>query len=231
MSRRLILFDIDGTILSSMGAAARAFRQALQQVFGTAGPTSGYSFGGRTDPQIAFDLLTMAGFAPEQITDDLPRALQLYLGLLEDEFTRTPPTVYPGVRELLQRLSAEPELSVVGLLTGNVEEGAHLKLSVAGIDPGQFRVGAFGSDNADRRELPAIAIDRAEAVAGHRFDGKSVVIIGDTPFDISCGEHLGVRTIAVATGTYRREALVNCGPDHLFDDLADTDAVWQAIFG
>jgi phosphoglycolate phosphatase len=226
---RLVLFDIDGTILSSNGAAAKAFRHALEEVFGTSGPKQGYSFAGRTDPQIARDLLMMAGIDEGTIESHLPRALDLYLSGLASEFETVEATVYPGVRELIERLDEHPD-AIQGLLTGNIVGGARLKLAAAGIDFDRFRVGAFGSDHGDRRELPAIAVERAEAAFGRRFEGKSVVIIGDTPADISCGEHLGVRTIAVATGTFTREQLAPCGPDYLFEDFSDTEAVWRAIF-
>jgi len=229
--RRLVLFDIDGTILTSGGAAPRAFRQALEEVFGTSGPTRGYSFAGRTDPQIARDLLLMAGLPAETIDRALPSVWALYTGFLRKELERAPPTVLPGVREILERIEKSTAVAVLGLLTGNVAEGARLKLESAGILHERFAIGAYGSDHHDRRELPAIAIDRAEAALGHRFEGKRVVIIGDTPFDISCGEHLGVRTIGVLTGSYDRAALAACGPDHLFEDMADTGAVWEAIFG
>ena len=105
-----------------------------------------------------------------------------------------------------------------------------MKLEAVGLDFDWFRVGAYGSDHADRSELPAVAIARAERALGHRFEGKSVVIVGDTPHDVACGEHLGVRTLAVATGSYAPDELAACAPDHLFPDLSDTDAVWSAIF-
>jgi phosphoglycolate phosphatase len=228
---RLILFDIDGTILSSRGAAPRAFRQALEEVFGTSGPESGYSFAGRTDPQIARDLLAMAGVPAEQIDRSLPAVWTRYTELLEQELQRVRALVYPGVREILDQLESARETAVLGLLTGNVLQGARLKLEAAGIGFERFRIGAFGSDHHDRRELPAIAVDRAQKTLGPRFEGKSVVIIGDTPHDISCGEHLGVRTIAVATGTFGPQELASCGPDYLFENLQDTGAVWEAIFG
>ena len=226
---RLVLFDIDGTILTSNGAASRAFRSALEEVFGTSGPQQGYSFAGRTDPQIAHDLLAMAGIDEATIQAGLPRALDLYLEGLAAEFKSVTATVYPGVVEVLERLHTVDD-AIIGLLTGNIAGGARLKLEAAAIDFDRFRVGAYGSDHRERSALPAIAVDRAEASFGHRFEGKSVVIIGDTPADISCGEQLGVRSIAVATGTYSAEELEPCGPDHLFDDLTDTEAVWQAIF-
>ncbi len=226
---RLVLFDIDGTILSSNGAAASAFRNALEEVFGTSGPKRGYSFAGRTDPQIAHDLLAMAGLDEATIQEGLPRAWDLYLEGLAFELETVAATVYPGVVEILDRLDTEAD-AIVGLLTGNIVGGARLKLEAADIDFDRFKVGAYGSDHRERSALPAIAVDRAEASFGRRFEGKSVVIIGDTPADVACGEHLGVRTIAVATGTYTAGQLEPCGPDHLFDDLADTDAVWRAIF-
>ena len=226
---RLVLFDIDGTLLSTDGAAARAFRTALEDVFGTSGPVSGYSFAGRTDPQIARDLLTMAGIEPEQITEGLTAVWPLYERLLDEELRSTEVTRYAGVLELLDRIRPAEDRVLNGLLTGNIAGGARLKLEWAGIGFDRFRVGAFGSDHADRRELPAIAVSRAAGAVGHRFDGKSVVIIGDTPLDIACGEHLGVRTIAVATGSYTRAELLACGPDHAFEDLSDTEAVLAAI--
>jgi phosphoglycolate phosphatase len=227
---RLILFDIDGTLLTSGGAAPRAFRAALEAVFGTSGPPAGYSFAGKTDPQIARDLLLAGGLEEGRIVEGLEEVWRHYTRGLEQEFRTATATLLPGVRPLLDRLEEARERGVLGLLTGNLREGARMKLEAAGLEFQRFRVGAFGSDHADRHELPALAVDRAERLVGRRFAGKEVVIIGDTPLDIACGEHLGVRTIAVATGTYAADDLSACGPDHLFDSLEDTDAVLDAIF-
>ena len=227
---RLILFDIDGTLLSAAGAAGPPFRAALEEVFGTSGPSHGYSFAGRTDPQIARELLELAGVSAAHVDSSLERVWELYLAGLERSLLDTRVRVLPGVHALLDRLQDETG-GILGLLTGNLREGARLKLEAAGIGFDRFAIGAFGSDHADRPELPAVAIRRAEDRFGHRFRGKSVVIIGDTPRDIACGEHLGVRTIAVATGSYPAEELESCGPDHLFETLEDTEAVLGAIFG
>jgi len=227
--QRLVLFDIDGTLLSAAGAAGPPFRAALEQVFGTSGPIDGYSFAGRTDPQIARELLGLAGLDRERIERDLDRIWEIYLAGLRDTLARIPVRVLPGVPRLLDTLEADPA-AILGLLTGNMREGARLKLEAAELGFDRFVVGAFGSDHADRPELPALAVRRAEERFGHRFDGKSVVIIGDTPRDIACGAHLGVRTIAVATGSYSRAQLADCGPDYVFDNLADTEAVCEAIF-
>ena len=227
---RLVLFDIDGTLLSTNGAAARAFRRALEGVYGTSGPRSGYSFAGKTDPQIARDLLAAAGLPAERIDARLPELWPLYTAGLEQELRGAALTVFPGVVSLLARLADEGRRAVLGLLTGNVREGARLKVDAAGLGFARFAVGAFGSDHADRRELPALAVARAAERVGRHFRRKEVVIIGDTPLDVACGAHLGVRTLAVATGVHDADELAASGPDHLFASLADTDAVWRAIF-
>jgi phosphoglycolate phosphatase-like HAD superfamily hydrolase len=118
---------------------------------------------------------------------------------------------------------------VIGLLTGNIEPGARRKLDASGIGFDRFRVGVFGSDHEHRNALPAIAARRAEALVGVACPGDKMVIVGDTPADIACGEAFGARTVAVATGVYGRDELRACKPDRLFDSLEDTTAVWEAI--
>jgi phosphoglycolate phosphatase len=228
--RRLVLFDIDGTILDSGGTAAGAFLEALTEVFETRLERNGYSFAGKTDPQIARDLLTRAGIPPERIDEGLPLAWESYLTRFRESCRPDRVTLLPGVQALIDRLDAHPD-AVLGLLTGNLREGARLKLEAAGIRFDRFLVSAFGSDHADRRELPAVAVARAEKRLDRRFEGREIVVIGDTPHDIACGEQLGVLTIAVATGSYGVDDLASCGPDHLFESLEDTAAVLEAIFG
>jgi phosphoglycolate phosphatase len=228
--QRLILFDIDGTLITTGGAAARAFHRALIEVFGTAGPIRNHSFAGKTDPQIALELLTAAGLARDEITGRLPELWEAYLRDLPDELDRSRIIVHQGVPALLERLDGEANGTAVGLLTGNLEAGARMKLDAAGIGFDRFVLGAYGSDHADRPELPTVAVRRAEERFGHRFEGREIVIIGDTPNDVSCGESLGVRTVAVATGSYSAQHLAACGPDFLFADLGDVEAVWHAIF-
>jgi phosphoglycolate phosphatase-like HAD superfamily hydrolase len=227
--RRLILFDIDGTLLAADGAGARALRAALHAVYGSTGATGGYSFAGRTDPEIVRDLLRGVGRAEEEIEAGLERLWPLYLANLQEEVRRQPVHALPGVPQLVERAHEAGGEVLVGLLTGNLERGARIKVEAAGLDFSRFRVGAFGSDHAERPELPAIAVQRAWALTGVGYRGKEVVIIGDTPRDVACGAHLGVRTIATATGSFGVEALAQCGPDHLFADLSDVDAAWEAI--
>src|SRR5262249_50341436 len=136
--------------------------------------------------------------------------------------------VMPGVRELLDALDARDDV-IVGLLTGNLEEGARAKLRSAGIDPNRFVVGAFGSDHEERGELPAVAQRRAREQFGIDVAGADVIVIGDTPADIHCGRGVGARAIAVATGHYSLDELRTHAPAALFADLSVTADVVRAI--
>ncbi len=225
---RLVLFDIDGTLLSASGAGRRAIHRALVDVFGTAGAIDAYDFHGKTDPQIVRDLLHAAGVPPATVAAREAAFFGRYLECLEAEIgDGRLVRLYPGVADLLEALGATAAC-LVGLLTGNVEGGARIKLRSTGLWP-RFRVGAFGSDHADRTRLPAIAARRAEQVAGRPFPGADVVVIGDTPLDVGCGRAYGARCVAVATGRHAVEALAACGADHVFPDLADTERVLAAI--
>ena len=228
---KLVLFDIDGTILWSDGAGRRAMTSALTEVFGTAGPTD-YRYDGKTDPQIVRDLMRFAGHCDEDIDTRMPRLLASYLAGLSPELAngQCQPRLLPGVPELLDAIESRGHM-VLGLLTGNTRDGAALKLRAAGIDPGRFRVGAFGSDHAHRPELPAIAVRRAREALGLDIPGDSVFVIGDTPADIECGRSVGARAIAVATGRYSVEELASHAPLAVFHDLTDTAAVIRVILG
>jgi phosphoglycolate phosphatase-like HAD superfamily hydrolase len=138
------------------------------------------------------------------------------------------PERFPGVVELIDALEARAD-RVLGLLTGNLAEGAAAKLRAVGIDPARFAVAAYGSDHEVRAELPAIALERARARFGTDIPGSALVIIGDTPADIECGRAVGARAIAVATGRYSVEDLAAHDPFAVFADLTDTEAVLRAI--
>jgi phosphoglycolate phosphatase len=227
--RKLVLFDIDGTLLSAAGSGRRAIHTALREFFGGVGPAD-YWFDGRTDPQIVRDLMRLDGHDDEVIESRLPAVLARYVDRLSVELADPahPPAVCPGVFALLERLEADPDV-VIGLLTGNVQPGAVAKLQAVGLHPSRFVIGAFGSDHAVRGELPAIAVARAQAQLGVEVTGQAVVVIGDTPADVACGSGIGARAIAVATGRYSVEELAACGPAAVFADLTDTDAVVASI--
>ncbi len=225
--KRLILFDIDGTLLSLRGAGKGSFRRGLEDVYGTAGPIEGWDFGGKTDRLLCHELLGAAGLPAHEIEAGVDQAISRYLGYLEEALADHPVHVHPGIPELLDHLAADTRVTL-GLLTGNVAAGAKLKLAAVGLAD-YFRLGSYGCDSANRRDLPAVAIARAAALTGTTYAGKEVVIIGDTPHDIDCGKVLSNRTIAVATGSFSQEALQVHAPDFLFDTLERTDSVLQAI--
>ena len=227
--QRLVLFDIDGTLLSSHGAGRRAMEAALLETFGTKG-TPDYRYDGKTDKQIVRDLMRGAEFPDAVIDACMPQVLDLYVAGLERELAspQTKVEALTGVIELLDALVPRKHC-VVGLLTGNLQRGAQRKLMAAGIGFHRFTLGAYGSDHEVRAELPAIAQARAREVLGLEVDGASMVIVGDTPSDIHCGRPIGARAIAVATGHYSVGALAEHTPSAVFADLSDTDAVLAAI--
>ncbi|MGH7570972.1 MAG: HAD family hydrolase [Gemmatimonadota bacterium] len=215
----MILFDIDGTLLHAGGAPRRAFRRALAECFGTEGAAASEDFSGKTDPQIVYELMTAAGFEDDHIGERIAGVFEHYLEGLATELDReTRHRLFPGVAELLPRLADDPRV-VLGLVTGNVEEGARLKLAHFGLWE-LFEVGAFGSDDRVRDRLPPIAIERARRRTGRAFEGHQVVIVGDTPADIRCARASGALAVGVATGISSREDLVAAGPDVLLDSLA-----------
>ena len=227
---KLVLFDIDGTILWSDGAGRRAMTEALTSVFGGAGPAD-YRYDGKTDPQIVRDLMRASGHTDETIDDRIAPLMERYLGGLERELAgtgRSRAHVFDGVRELLDALEVRDDI-VLGLLTGNLRAGAAIKLHAAGIDINRFRVCAFGSDHHARGELPGVAQRRASEELGLEIPGENIFVIGDTPADIECGQAIGARAIAVATGRYTPEELARHHPYALFSSLADTQAVMRVI--
>lgn len=228
--KRLLLFDIDGTLLNTNGAARRAFERALVEVYGETGPIATHRFDGKTDPQIARELLSLAGLSDPRIDEGLDRMYAAYLKGLATEL-RQPghrTLVYPGVLELLAALELRSHEVCVALLTGNIDRGAQLKLSSARIDH-YFQFGAFGSDCERRDGLPAIAVKRALDRTGRQFQGRDVVVIGDTPNDVTCGRSLGVFTVAVATGRHGCDELLAAGADIALQNLADTDSVLDIL--
>ena len=230
-AERLVLFDIDATLLLTAGAGRRAITAALAEEVADISGFQQVHFDGKTDPQIISELLHVAGHAPPHDQERVQALCRRYVLLLEGELGGAAPgtVLMPGITELLARLQHNSTL-VLGLLTGNLAEGAVLKLRAAGLDPSSFRLGAYGSDSAHRPDLPAIAAERARDYFGGRApSGHEVVIVGDTPSDIQCGAGIGARAIAVATGRWSLADLLACGPYAAFEDLSDTDAVVRAI--
>ena len=225
---KLVLFDIDGTLLDPAGAGRRAMLAAMERVFGTTGPADGYRMAGKVDTQIVTELLRGAGLDDARIRATLPTYWAQYVAELQRIIGEHPVRVLPGVRPLLERLREHPQV-VLGLLTGNIRAAAWIKLTAVSLAKYFDEMGAFGDEAHSRPELPVIAARRAAERFGKEFQGKDIVIIGDTPADIQCGQAVGAKTIAVATGPYSCEALRQHNPDYCFPDLRDTEAVMAAI--
>jgi phosphoglycolate phosphatase-like HAD superfamily hydrolase len=227
--RRLVLFDIDGTLLSAAGISASALREALQAQFGTEGSLAGYDYSGKTDPQIVRELMEEAGFAREVIEERMAATLDEYLRRLTEILRPEHVRPKPGVVALVEALARQPGVTL-GLLTGNLEPGARLKVEPLGLNT-RFPFGAFGSDHEDRHRLPALAVERAFLHTGHRFVGKRVVIVGDSIHDVRCGQSIGVRAVAVATGVTPAETLAAEEPDALLRDFSDLGPALRAVMG
>ena len=227
--KRLLLFDIDGTLLTTNGRGRDAFRRSIEKVFGREFDPSLISFAGKTDQQILSEILAQMGLDGSHDPALYGRALDLYrdtmISILDESWVQ----VLPGIEDLLPELDANPDIQL-GLLTGNLRETAYLKLRLGGIE-GYFPFGAFGSDHADRYQLPPIAVQRAFDFTGHLYAGREVIIIGDTEHDIRCGKSIRALSVAVCTGRFGREELEVHEPDFLLDDFEDTENVMAILTG
>ena len=223
---KLILWDIDGTLIHGARQAAQAFHVALRSVYELDTEIKRISYAGKTDPQIVRETLLLHDLDHDHITSRLPQFQTAYLheiGLLAAQL-RADVQVLPGVRETLAALAPA---TVHSLLTGNFITSARLKLDAAELSHWfDWDCGAFGSDHEHRNSLVPIALARANN-AGYAFAPADVVVIGDTPNDIACARAGGVRVIAVATGSFDRAALGEA--DVVLADLCDVEAVKRAF--
>ena len=219
---RLVLFDIDGTLIFGHGVGHRSLVRAMKETFGTSGDHDRYDWRGKTDPQIVRELMLSEGISSSTIEQKLPICFDRYVRYLEELLANGHRVdVLPGIAELVQDLAQRSDV-LVGLLTGNIERGAKAKLHPTGLLP-FFKVGAYGSDDSNRRHLPAIARDRAQALGGRDIPFAEIDIIGDTPLDVDCARCVGARAIAVATGQHSVAELEATSPDLLFDNFAELE--------
>lgn len=219
---RLILFDIDGTLVDSGGAGSRSLDLALKELFSIEKGFYGVSMAGKTDTQIIKEGLIKHGLSAN---GNIERVIEVYLKHLLREINNDKKHVKPGIHDLLEKLRRKGEAGM-GLLTGNLEQGARIKLEPFGLNE-YFPSGAFGSDNEDRNKLLPIAVDRFESLFGTKIEIAHSVIIGDTPRDVECAHIYGAMCIAVATGPYSLHALIKAGADYVLDDLSDTSSLSQ----
>jgi phosphoglycolate phosphatase-like HAD superfamily hydrolase len=225
LERKLVLFDIDGTLLTSGGAGERALRLGFKERFGIDEDYRSIEIAGRTDSLIARQIFQKHGIveSPENLT----AFFDGYLHHLDALLPTTNGRLLPGILELLDALKKRPDV-VLGLLTGNLQRGAELKLTHYGVWH-YFEVGAFADDHHERNELGRFACARAVERAGCEFPAERIFVIGDTPHDIACAHAIGAKAIAVATGASTPEQLRAARADHVFDDLSDFAAVLRVM--
>jgi len=222
----LVLFDIDGTLISTGGAGMRAFNRALLDIFDIDAEYSGFRPDGKTDPLIAKELLAHFGLE-DRWCDPIQEALfSSYLHYLEDEMRQAKDCglirVLPGVLDLLKRLAVQPDFCI-GLVTGNIEKGARIKLEKAGLNS-YFRFGGYGSDSEDRTALIRIAIERGAQIISPTCL-QEVFVVGDTPLDIIHGHAAGAKVIAIASGRYKLDDLGLHNPDLLLPDMRPIESI------
>jgi phosphoglycolate phosphatase-like HAD superfamily hydrolase len=224
-SARLLLFDIDGTLIISGGAGEGALKDAMLERFGITEDLVGITLAGATDALIAGLLLEKSDLpvTPENSAT----LLESYLQHLPKRMPNHPGRLLPGIIELLEALKGHEEF-VLALLTGNLRRGAEIKLTHYGVWD-YFEFGAFADDHHDRNELGHFARSRAYDHRGVEFPPEQIYVIGDTPRDVECGRAIGAKTMAIATGIYPFATLEESKPDFVFEDLRDTDAIISAL--
>jgi len=218
---RLVLFDIDGTLIKTGGAGEKAFAKVCEREFNIPNATKDLNFAGRTDPAIVRDFFKQFGIA--QTPEHFARFFSAYVIWLETILTTLDGTVLPGARELVAAFQAMPRRPVIGLLTGNIKQGAQLKLSHYRLWD-LFAMGGYGDDHEDRNQIAVIARDRGSKMIGSPLCGEEILVIGDTPRDIECGRAIGARILAVATGSFSLDQLRAHQPDWVRENLAGLDA-------
>ena len=225
--KKLVLFDIDGTLLRVRGISRQSLIDALREVFGTEGTAATHNFAGKLDSVIIKEVMRTTGLSDDDIQRGFEEAKRRYIQNFKQQAQREHIEVMAGIYELVEKLANEPN-ALLGLLTGNFEESGRHKLTLPELND-YFAFGAFADDADTRNALPAIAVQRAFERTGIRFTGKDVVIIGDTEHDVNCAKVLNSKCVAVATGHYTVSQLQSFNPDYTFENFADVDAAFEAI--
>ncbi len=218
---RLVLFDIDGTLIRTAGAGVKAFGRVCETVFHVTDGVARLNFAGRTDSSIVRDFFVQHQIEPS--AQNFQRFYDSYVFWLDHLLPPCNGWVVPGVREMIDGLRALPQPPLLGLLTGNIRLGAQIKLSHFRLWQ-YFEVGAFGDDHEDRNQLAAIARERGSRKLNEGLRGDQVLVVGDTPLDIVCGRAINARVLAVATGSYALDELTPHQPDWAVSTLSQVTA-------
>ena len=224
---KVILFDIDGTLLISRGIGREAKRRAMLERFGATGNLDSHVFGGKTDWGILADLLAPQGYASADIGRDMPAyeaVMARHMREISGGYRADP---CPHAMELVQALRGRDD-TLIGLVTGNTSMTAAIKLELAGYTPDWFVIGAFGNESPHRADLTRLARQRAEAHVGRDLNGAELIVIGDTPADIQAARAIDAVAVAVCTGYAERDSLIGSEPDFL---LADLSAFMELVMG
>ena len=216
-SIRLVLFDVDGTLIRTGGAGVKAFERALATEFGVPNGTELIKFGGRTDYSLVRELFSLAQIEPS--AGNFDRFFAAYLVWLENLIADCRGGACPGVPEFCRALEARAEPPLFGLLTGNIRRGAQIKLQRFQMWD-QFPFGAFADDHEDRNQIAAIALQRGSERLGRPLRGEEALVIGDTPLDIRCARAIGAKVLAVATGRFSVAQLQEHHPDWAVENLS-----------
>lgn len=230
---RILLWDIDGTLIRS--SRAGAFKDytipMLEGVFGTSGRLAEMQVSGMTDLQLVIEALRDEGFTHEDVRERIEHLKERYMEEMKratgngNEFFE----LLPGVRETLEAIAAQPRYRSA-LLTGNIEPAAYLKMELMGLAEFFDLPGAFGDESHDRRDLPELAAERIRGYLEIDLESWQFIVIGDTPNDIACAKHFGARSLAVGTGRlYSKEDLLACHPDAFVPDFSDASIVLQTL--
>jgi phosphoglycolate phosphatase len=222
---KLILWDIDGTLITSVGAGERALARALKLAFSIDRPLGNVELAGRTDRFIADQIF--ANQSLEASHENIHLFFEAYVSCLDEEMHRGSAITLPGITEVLEVLARADDFAQ-GLLTGNIARGAQIKLEHFDVWH-YFPYGAFADDSAVRNELGPYAVRRASEFHGLKFEGSDVVVVGDTPYDIECGRAISATTVAVATGQYTAENLLGHNPDLLLHDFNNPHPFYQLV--
>jgi len=227
---RLVLWDIDGTLVHTAGYGRDAFGEAFAAIFGRQADLTSVSMGGRTDHDIAIEVLAAAGVADgathvPRMLDELAVALGAVRERIAEEGRPT-----PGARETLEAVAGWPGITQ-SLLTGNIEANAELKLGAFGLDRFvDLEIGGYGSDpHTTRSDLVGVAREKAERLRGVSVNAADTILIGDTPLDVQAARGAGARAIGVGAASFTRQQLLDAGAEAAFDDLRDTRGLLEAL--